>query len=555
MIAHYFTLKALATDWNARFSGAVLGDVFTQTKGELTLGIGTPEGDHLLRVLNRPGFFGVFRSDGFSRARRNVKTMFPAVIGQLITGLEVADRDRFMWIRLRNGFSLQLRLFGPYPNVYVVDANGQITDAFKSGQDWVGKPAPSSRPADHPTTQAAFEARWHAASGKSWAAQLRRAVPFLDETLAAEVLYRLHTDPLQAPSLTGMFRETQKLLAELAAPHPCVYWEGQRAYTFSLIPLTHLAKLREERFETTDEAIRVFFRRKLAQTDFDAAFEPLEKALRQTHQQWAHKTGQMLEELAKPSRAARYEEWGHLLMAAASGIRTGEAEVTLPNYFQDDVPEQIPLDPLKSAVGNAQGYYEKARKTRAARLAAEVRWEELTTLTDQVSALYEALRLCQTAAEVEKFRQRHQEALSRLVGHQSTGTEVLPFRRFQVRGYDVWVGRNARENDVLTFQHARKHDLWLHARGVPGSHVVLRRAQKTTMPPKAVLEQAAQIAAHFSQARTSGLVPVQLTERKFVRKLKNGAPGQVLVEREQVLLVEPRLPADTQPIQPAVIPP
>ncbi|MDX1548798.1 MAG: NFACT RNA binding domain-containing protein [Rhodothermales bacterium] len=137
-------------------------------------------------------------------------------------------------------------------------------------------------------------------------------------------------------------------------------------------------------------------------------------------------------------------------------------------------------------------------------------------------------------------------ALAPFVGGQRGGVERLPFRRFDLGGgYEVWVGRNARQNDALTFRHARKHDLWMHARGVPGSHAVLRLPNRDAEPPPPLLHRAAAIAAYFSKAQGSSLVPVMVAPRKHVRKPKGAAPGAVVVEREAVVLVEPALPAET----------
>ena len=89
---------------------------------------------------------------------------------------------------------------------------------------------------------------------------------------------------------------------------------------------------------------------------------------------------------------------------------------------------------------------------------------------------------------------------------------------------------------------ARPHDLWLHARGVPGAHVVVRRASRTTAVPPEAVEVAARAAAHYSDARTQALAPVSVAERKHVRPVKGGPPGAVRLDREQVLLVTPGLP-------------
>jgi predicted ribosome quality control (RQC) complex YloA/Tae2 family protein len=104
------------------------------------------------------------------------------------------------------------------------------------------------------------------------------------------------------------------------------------------------------------------------------------------------------------------------------------------------------------------------------------------------------------------------------------------------------VGRNNRENDELTHRVARPEDLWFHAQGVPGSHVVLRRSGRKDHPGKRILELAAGLAAHFSRARHSGTVPVIYTQRRYVRKPKGAKPGLAAVQREKTIFVAPLSP-------------
>jgi predicted ribosome quality control (RQC) complex YloA/Tae2 family protein len=101
------------------------------------------------------------------------------------------------------------------------------------------------------------------------------------------------------------------------------------------------------------------------------------------------------------------------------------------------------------------------------------------------------------------------------------------------------VGKNAANNDLLTIRYAHKNDLWLHAKDVSGSHVVIKQQSQTF--PIAVITYAAQLAAYYSKLKGSTLVPVSYTLKKYVRKPKGMEPGQVIVDREEVILVEPKL--------------
>ncbi|RME47009.1 MAG: DUF814 domain-containing protein, partial [Caldilineae bacterium] len=114
-------------------------------------------------------------------------------------------------------------------------------------------------------------------------------------------------------------------------------------------------------------------------------------------------------------------------------------------------------------------------------------------------------------------------------------------RRFTAPGgYTVWVGRNALQNHRLTFGRAAPDDVWLHARGVPGAHVVIAAAPGD--PPPAVIEWAAGLAAYFSRARHEARVTVSYTRKKHVRPVKGAPPGIVSLRHEETITVAPRIP-------------
>ena len=120
-----------------------------------------------------------------------------------------------------------------------------------------------------------------------------------------------------------------------------------------------------------------------------------------------------------------------------------------------------------------------------------------------------------------------------------TSQRALPFRTYRSSGgLDIWVGRGAKSNDQLTFRESAPNDVWLHARGAAGAHVVLRWNQDER-PPASDLEEAAQIAAWHSRARGSAVVPVDWTRRKYVRKPRGSAPGLVVVTRADTIMARP----------------
>jgi predicted ribosome quality control (RQC) complex YloA/Tae2 family protein len=114
-----------------------------------------------------------------------------------------------------------------------------------------------------------------------------------------------------------------------------------------------------------------------------------------------------------------------------------------------------------------------------------------------------------------------------------------PYREFEFNGYKIWVGKSAEGNDTLTLRYGYKEDLWLHAKDVAGSHVLIKHQSGKNFP-KDVIERGAQLAAFFSKRKNETLCPVSVTPRKYVRKRKGDPAGAVVVEREEVVMVVPR---------------
>jgi predicted ribosome quality control (RQC) complex YloA/Tae2 family protein len=204
----------------------------------------------------------------------------------------------------------------------------------------------------------------------------------------------------------------------------------------------------------------------------------------------------------------------------------------------DGTPVDVELDPALSAARNADRLYEQAAKRERAA-------QQLPALVRQVKdALDNVDRLLTDARSGHADEDALRKVLAELETDRSPGTHArapsLPYRRYRTSGgLEVRVGRGSRANDALTFHHAAPDDVWLHARDVAGAHVVLRWAQRNQNPPRRDLQEAAVLAAWHSRARTSGMVPVDWTRRKYVRKPRGAPPGLVRPDRVQTVFVEP----------------
>jgi predicted ribosome quality control (RQC) complex YloA/Tae2 family protein len=230
----------------------------------------------------------------------------------------------------------------------------------------------------------------------------------------------------------------------------------------------------------------------------------------------------------KLGEARNYRKQADLLMANIHQIPYGVEKVML-NDFETGLPVTIKMKKGLNPQAWAERLYQKAKgqqKEREITLGqlrqAESKLGEVTSKLEEVSH-----------GAVLKIRTPDRAAKKQV-------EKEPPFRSVVFQGYTIYIGKSAANNDELTFRFAHKEDTWLHARGVSGSHVVISHKAKGKEIPKPVLEAAAALAAFNSKAKHSSLVPVAYTLRKFVRKPKGTDPGAVVVEREKVVMVEPR---------------
>ena len=258
------------------------------------------------------------------------------------------------------------------------------------------------------------------------------------------------------------------------------------------------------------------------------------------------------EDLARHGDADEHRRAGELLLANVATAEREGARVRLTDYYAEGAPT-IELEVDENSTLQEEAARRFARYAKARRAAGEVA-ARIEAVRRELSAL-EGER-----AEIERIvAGRDHEALEKLGKGRAGGAkpkeasarapkarkasaEAIPgVRRYRSSdGYEVLVGRAARDNELLTFRVARSADLWLHAADYPGSHVVVRNHLRGQAIPHRTVVEAAQLAAQFSQARKDARVAVNYTERKFVSKIKGGAPGLVRLASFRTIMVEPR---------------
>lgn len=235
-------------------------------------------------------------------------------------------------------------------------------------------------------------------------------------------------------------------------------------------------------------------------------------------------------EAGRADEAAQLQRTGDLLQSSFHRLRRGMTDIELEDY-ETGRPRVIELDPADTPQQNVERWYRRARK---ARRSGELALTRLADAEEEAAHLDEALRL------LEEGRVSEAEAFApppRRRGKRGPSSRRLPYRQFFTSGgVELRVGRSARENDDLTFRHSKGNDVWLHVRGRPGAHVVIRDAGPS--PPTELLVLGAQLALKHSGIMDGAREEVAWTRVKHVRKPRGMAAGAVLVGSEKVLYVE-----------------
>ncbi len=254
--------------------------------------------------------------------------------------------------------------------------------------------------------------------------------------------------------------------------------------------------------------------------------------------------------LEQSKDAEDYRHKGDLLMAHLHEIQPGMKSITIED-FETGEPVKIKLNVEKNPAQNAQAIYKTSQKLKRAKdavvpLLAEVE-TEINYLSQVQTSLNQLQNEKQTAEDLQALAEIKDELIQqnyltneRQGDSRKEDKDSQPYRYKSPSGYEVWVGRNNRQNDILTFRTAVEYDLWFHTQEIPGSHVLLR-LDPGAVASEADLQFTADLTAYYSQARESEQVPVTYTKPKDVYKPKGAKPGMVIYKKETVIWGKPQV--------------
>jgi len=550
MINNYYTLREIVREAVLYAEEADIIECYTQERNRLVITTSGKENKSLI-ISCEPRQNFLYLRDAVHRARKNTFDTLTNIRGKKITDISLHPSDRQITLLLGDNSSVIVQFFGARSNVYEVDRDYHITDAFLRTKEVIGTKivSPKQIP-DPPRTYEEFNAALFSARDQTIKQSLKQHLVLFGATLHKELVTRsgLVTETeitaLSTEFRTRLWDSYVEITEELNEPSPRIYYEDGTPVEMGLIHLVQHYGKPERPFQFCSDAVRTFVNVSHKKKSIESSKKEIYTRLSNELKKAERAVGAINKELTEGDRSSAYEQLGKILLSYPNEDTKGKQTIKLQDISDPGTVITIPVDPKRTTIQNAQHYFERARKARQARREAERRSASVDKRFRELQIMLNEIASIEDNNELTSFFRTHQKTLSKIgIRMSKESKEELPFRVFRVAGdFEVWTGKSSANNDLLTMKYAKPNDLWFHARGASGSHVVLKTGgSKDTVPKEAIL-QAASIAAYYSKMKTSKLVPVAMTDRKYVRKRKGDPPGTVILSREKVIMVEPKLP-------------
>ncbi|MCD8098288.1 MAG: NFACT family protein [Lachnospiraceae bacterium] len=354
----------------------------------------------------------------------------------------------------------------------------------------------------------------------------------------------------EAEALLHLYRTLQRYLdpviawkQDVTTPDstftPSIYYDGKNPVEFSCLPLTLYADCRRESYPGASLMLEHYYAEKNTLSRIRQRSTDLRRIVQTALERNVKKYDLQAKQLKDTEKREKYRVYGELINTYGYGVEPGSKSFRALNYYTGEEIE-IPLDPQIPVQENAKKYFDRYGKLKRTH-------EAVTALLKETGEEIEHLRSIQTALDIalkeEDLAEIREELMQsgyirkRPQNAKRPKITSKPFHYISSDGYDMYVGKNNLQNDALTFQFANGNDWWFHAKGAPGSHVIVRTNGDTL--PDSTFEEAARLAAHYSANRDAEKVEIDYVEKKQVKKPNGAKPGFVVYYTNYSMMISP----------------
>ena len=475
----------------------------------------------------------------------------------------VEHLDEFGDVRQKH---LIIEIMGKHSNIILCDDQKTIVDSIKHISAFVSSVRevlpgrtyflPQTVEKAHPLTLTEDELRQYVFSkplplAKAAYTGLTGISPLIAEELChrAGLSSDLPANEVTPDHALHFYKTLLRLTEDISSGNfaPCIVFKNGNPVEFSSVPLSCYEQHQTEgmeicRYDSISTVLEEYYAKKNQLTRIRQKSADLRRIVNVAIEREAKKYDLQKKQLADTKKRETYKVYGELITAYGYGVEPGAKSMQALNYYTNE-EITIPLDELLSPMENAKRYFEKYGKLKRTEEALSVYIKETKDSLDYMESVRHALDMALTENDLNSIKEeliqsgyirRH---LERGKKPQKAKLSNAPYHYISSDGYHMYVGKNNLQNDELTFSFASGNDWWFHAKGAPGSHVIVKCDGKELSDK--TFEEAGALAAYYSKGRDNDKVEIDYIQRKHVKKAAGGAPGFVIYHTNYSLLANP----------------
>ena len=365
--------------------------------------------------------------------------------------------------------------------------------------------------------------------------------------MAEEVCYRagidggIPTDGLEDVERVHLAHTFLRMVDDIRDGHfePNIIYKGKEPVEFACFPLSQYQDYRAVSYPSIFPVLETYYAEKNIVTKMRQKTVDLRKIVQNALERNVKKYQLQQKQLKDTEKKEKYRVWGELLNTYGYEVEPGAKSMEALNYYTNEM-NQIPLDETMTPQENAKKYFDKYSKLKRTKEALDTLLQETGDEIKHLESIAASLDIASSEEDLVQIKEEMMEygyVKRKNTGGKKVKVTSRPYHYISSDGYDIYVGKNNFQNDELSFKFASGNDWWFHAKGQPGSHVIVK--SKNEELPDRTFEEAGKLAAYYSKGRQAPKVEIDYTQKKNLRKPTGGKPGFVVYYTNYSLLIEP----------------
>lgn len=321
---------------------------------------------------------------------------------------------------------------------------------------------------------------------------------------------------------------------------PNIAYTGSQPVEFAALPLTMYTSGADKivPYDSMSALLESYYAEKNTITRIRQKSSDLRRIVQTALERNVKKYDLQLRQMQDTEKREKYRIYGELLNTYGYNAQPGDKTLEAINYYTNE-PVTIPLDPTLSATENAKKYFEKYNKLKRTYEALSELTKEVKDEIDHLETISAALDIALQEEDLVEIKEELTESgyIRRKGGGKKVKVTSKPFHYISSDGFHIYVGKNNYQNEELTFKFATGNDWWFHAKGMPGSHVIVKMDGAEELPDR-TFEEAGRLAAYYSKGRGQEKVEIDYIQKKHVKKPSGGKPGFVVYYTNYSLMID-----------------